>query len=96
VPPFVGTIKTVGKNLVQNTPIPANVSFPVSGIEGSLTSETLHFLTLNHKVNGKTVAYNSSVACKKGKRPYSVTFTAESAPGGTVQSGTVTGTQKCK
>lgn len=96
VPPFVGTVKTVGKNLVQNTPIPAYVSFPVNGIEGSLTSETLHFLKVTRKVHGKSVAYTSSVACKKGKRPYSVTFTAETAPGGTVQSGTVTGTQKCK
>ena len=43
----------------------------------------------------RTVAYNSSVACKNGKRPYSVTFTAETAPGGTVQSGTASGTQKC-
>ena len=95
VPPFVGTVKTVGKNLVQNTPIPAYVSFP-EGLEGSLTSETLHFLKLTHKVHGKIVAYTTSVACKKGKRPYSVTFTAESAPGGTVQSGTASGTQKCK
>jgi hypothetical protein len=95
VGPFVGTAKQVGKNLVQNTPIPSTVSFPLSGVEGSLTSETLHYLKVTRKVNGKTVAYNTSVACKNGKRPYSVTFTAESAPGGTVQSGTVSGTQKC-
>jgi hypothetical protein len=95
VPPFVGSIKTVGKNLVQNTPIPSYVSFPITGVEGSLTSETLHFLKGTHKVNGKTVAFNNSVACKKGKRPYSVTFTAESAPGAAPESGTVTGTQKC-
>lgn len=96
VPPFVGTVKQVGKNMVQNTPIPSYVSFPVSGVEGSLTSETLHFLKVTRKVHGKTVAYSSSVGCKSGKRPYSVTFTAETAPGGTVQSGTVSGTQKCK
>ncbi len=96
VPAFVGTVKKVGKNLVQDTPIPAYVSFPIPGVEGSLTSETLHYLKVTRKAKGKTVAYNSSVACKKGKRPYSVTFTAESAPtGGTVESGTVTGTQKC-
>ncbi len=95
VGPFVGTVKQVGKNLVQNTPIPASVSFPIPGVEGSLTSETLHYLKVTRKVKGKTVAYNSSVACKSGKRPYSVTFTAESAPGGTVQSDTVSGTQKC-
>jgi hypothetical protein len=96
VPAFVGTIKKAGKNLVQDTPIPSYVSFPIPGVEGSLTSETLHFLKLTHKVKGKTVAYNASVGCKKGKRPYSVSFTAESAPaGGTVETGTVTGTQKC-
>jgi hypothetical protein len=95
VGPFVGTVKQVGKNLVQNTPIPSNVSFPITGVEGSLTSETLHYLKVTRKANGKTVAYNTSVACKNGKRPYSVTFTAESAPGGTVQSDTVSGTQKC-
>jgi hypothetical protein len=85
VPPFVGTVKVVGKTLIQNTPIPSYVSFPVSGVEGSLTSETLHY----------SKARNASVACKKGKRPYSVTFTAESGPGGQTQSGTVSGTSKC-
>jgi len=44
VGPFVGSAKQVGKNLVQNTPIPASVSFPLSGVEGSLTSETLNWL----------------------------------------------------
>ena len=95
VGPFVGTVKQKGKNLVQDTPIPASVSFPLSGVEGSLTSETLHYLKVTRKVKGKTVAYNTSVGCKNGKRPYSVTFTAESAPGGATQSGTVSGTQKC-
>jgi hypothetical protein len=85
VPPFVGTVKVVGKTLIQDTPIPSYVSFPLSGVEGSLTGETLHY--------SKT--YNSSVACNKGKRPYSVTFTAENGAGGQTQSGTASGTQKC-
>jgi hypothetical protein len=93
VGPFVGKVKTVGKNLVMDTPIPPSVSFPVSGLEGSLTSETLHYLKLTKKVNGKTVAFNQSVACKGGKRPYSVTFTA--SLNGQSQSGTVSGSQKC-
>jgi hypothetical protein len=92
VPPFTGSVKTVGKNLIMDTPIPAYVSFPITGVEGSLTGETLHFL----KQTSKGKAAIASTACNKGKRPYSVTFTAESAPsGGTVQSGTVTGTAKC-
>jgi hypothetical protein len=95
VPPFPGTIKTVGKNLVQDTPIPSYVSFPITGIEGSLTGLTLNWKNLSTKKNGKTVHYGASIACKGGKRPYSETFTAETGPGGAPQSDTVTGTQKC-
>jgi hypothetical protein len=94
VGPFVGTVKVSGKNLVMDTPIPQSVSFPVAGLEGSLTSETLHFLPISTKVNGKTVAFNQSVACKNGKRPYSVAFTA-AEPGGAPQTDTVSGSQKC-
>ena len=78
VGPFVGSVKIVGKTLIQDTPIPSSVSFPVAGLEGSLTSETLHYLKLTKTVNGKTVAFNQSVGCKNGKRPYSVTFTPPS------------------
>jgi hypothetical protein len=95
VGPFPATVKTVGKNLVMNTPIPNYVSFPINGVEGSLTSETLSWKNLSATKNGKTVHYGTSVACKSGKRPYSVTFTAETGPGGTPSSSTVTGTQKC-
>jgi len=96
VGPFPGTIKTVGKNLVMNTPIPAYVSFPLTGVEGSLTGETLTWKNLSKKLKtGKTVRYGASVACKGGKRPYSVAFTAESGPGGPSSTDTVSGTQKC-
>jgi hypothetical protein len=96
VGPFPGTIRTVGKNLVMNTPIPNYVSFPLGGVEGSLTSETLVWKNVSTKLkNGKTVHYGASVACKGGKRPYSVTFTAETGPSGTPSSSTVSGTQKC-
>ena len=33
VPPFVGSVNTVDQNLVQDTPIPAYVSFPITGVE---------------------------------------------------------------
>ena len=69
------------------------MSFPITGVEGSLTSETLHWLKLTRQVNGKTVVYNGSAACKHGKRPYSVTFSA--SMNGQSQSATVSGTQKC-
>lgn len=93
VGPFPGTFKNVGKNLVQNTPIPSYVSFPLAGVEGSLTSETLHWTNLKTKVKGKTVYFLQSVACKSGKRPYSVTYTA--SQNGVSQSGSAAGTQKC-
>jgi hypothetical protein len=83
--PFAGTVKTVGKNLVMDTPIPGYVSFPLSGAEGSLTSETLTWK------NG----IGASVACKHGQRPYSVTFTAESGPGAAPSATVVNGVQKC-
>ena len=95
VGPFLGTAKVVGKNLVQDTPIPASVSFPLSGTEGSLTFEKLTWKNLTKKLkNGKTVAFYQSVACKNGKRPYSVTFTA-GIPGSPSESQPVSGTQKC-
>ncbi|HUA72064.1 MAG TPA: hypothetical protein VMA96_13305 [Solirubrobacteraceae bacterium] len=96
VGPFTGTVKTVGKNLVMDTPIPSYVSFPLSGVEGSLTSETLIWKNASIKLkNGKTAHFGTSVACKGGKRPYTVTFTAETGPGGTSSSTPVTGVQKC-
>lgn len=95
VGPFTGTVKVVGKTFVLDTPIPPSVSFPLTGVEGSLTSERLVWKKLTNKVHGKTVAYNASVACNKGKRPYSHVFTAETAPGGTPSTQTVSGTQKC-
>jgi hypothetical protein len=96
VGPFPGTIKTVGKTLVMDTPIPPYVSFPLTGVAGSLTGETLTWKKVTKKLkNGKTVAFGASIGCKNGKRPYSVTFTAENGPGGQVQSGAVTGSQKC-
>jgi hypothetical protein len=80
---------------VLDTPIPQKVSFPLPGYEGSLTSETLNWKKLSTTLkNGKTVRYSASVACKGGKRPYSVQFTAQVGAGSPV-SQTVTGTQKC-
>jgi hypothetical protein len=95
ITPFAGTAKTVGKNLVLNTPIPSGVSFPITGVEGSLTGETLHYLKVTKTVNGKTLAYQASTGCKGGKRPYSVAFTAEPSAGAAPVTQTVTGTSKC-
>ena len=52
-------------------------------------------MKLSKTVNGKTVMYQASVACKGGKRPYSVAFTAEPSAGAAGVTQTVTGTSKC-
>ena len=43
---------------------------------GSLIKEQLNWLKVTTKVKGKTVCNNVSVGCLKGKRPWSITFTA--------------------
>ncbi|MGA2926653.1 MAG: hypothetical protein ABSG43_11785 [Solirubrobacteraceae bacterium] len=94
VGPYPGTLKQQGKNLVLNTPVPSYVSFPEPGFEGSLEGEHLVWPKLTTKVAGKTVAYAASVACKKGKRPYSTSFTA--VLNGSSETGSVSGSVACK
>jgi hypothetical protein len=76
VPPFPATYKTQGKYLVTDVPVPRYVSFPAPGLAGSLETEHLNWLKVTKTVKGKTVAASASVACLKGKRPYTTTFTA--------------------
>jgi hypothetical protein len=76
VGPYPATYKTQGKYLVVDVPVPHYVSFPAPGVAGSLESEHLTWLKVSKKVHGKTVAASASVACLKGKRPYTTTFTA--------------------
>jgi hypothetical protein len=75
VPPYPGTYKQSGKNLVVNVPIPATVDYPSQGLVGSLQSETL-------KWSSPSI---TSVACKGNKRPYSNAFTATLPPPSTVK-----------
>ncbi len=94
--PYVGTIKQVGANLVQDTPLPADVSTEAGGLPGvygSLESEHLTWSKLTTKVKGKTVGFVSSVACKKGSRPWTVSYTA--VDGATTSHAAVTGSSKC-
>ena len=87
VPPYPGTYKQSGKNLVVNVPIPATVDYPSQGLVGSLESETLKWSS-----PGIT-----SVACKGGKRPYSNAFTATLPPPSKVKQVTnVPGSAPCK
>lgn len=93
---YPGFVKQKGKNLVTDVPLPPDVSSSVAGIPnfyGSLIMQDLTFKKLTTKVKGKTVGYNESFACNKGKRPYSVAFTATSPSG--KETKTVKGSAKC-
>ena len=90
VPPYPGTISYSGKNMVQDTPVPPYVSFPLAGVEGSL--ETLHLVWKAEtvKVKGKMVSDITSIGCSGSSRPYSVAFTANE-PGQPNETDTVPG-----
>lgn len=83
---YPGFVKQKGKNQVTDVPLPPFVSTAVArhqGLYGSLIKQVLTFKE----------GFNSSFACKGGKRPYSVQFTATSTSGSETK--TVTGSAKC-
>jgi hypothetical protein len=92
---YDGTIKQVGNSIVQDTPLPPDVSTMVAGLTvyGSLIHYTLNWSKATMKVKGKTVAFVSSTGCK-GSRKYSVAFTATDTTTPPT-SATVTGKQHC-
>ena len=77
-----------------DTPIPDFVTSPL-GLAGSLEIEHLKWINLS-KVKGKKVNILTSVGCQKGKRPYSVAFTATLPTTNVTESKTVSGKQPCK
>jgi hypothetical protein len=85
VPPYPGTYKQSGKNIVVNVPIPATVDYPSQNLVGSLQSETL-------KWSSPAI---TSVACQGNKRPYTNTFTA-TLPGQANQVTKTSGSASCK
>jgi len=93
--PYVVTFTNAGKYLLQNAPLPPDVSTNAGylGLYSSITLNDLNWFKLTAKVKGKTVAFLSSVGCSKGKRPYSMTFTA--ANGTTTQTSSLSGNGKC-
>jgi hypothetical protein len=95
VGPYAGTRKQQGKYLVIDTPIPDYVNRPL-GLAGSLETEHLKWFNLSTKVKGKKVGVLQSVGCQKGKRPYSVAFTATLPTTNTTETKTVNGKQSCK
>jgi len=95
--PYDGTVKRQGSYLVIDVPLPPDVSNKVAGIPnyfGSLIKEDLTWFKLTRKVHGKPVPYLASVACKGGKRPYTVTFTAQDY-NGSFETQTVSHSAKC-
>jgi hypothetical protein len=85
VPPYPGTYKQSGKNIVVNVPIPATVDNPLQGLAGSLESETL-------KWSSPAI---TSVACQGNTRPYTNTFTA-TLPGLSNEVVKTSGSAPCK
>ena len=95
--PYPGTVKQQGKYQVTNIPLPADISTRVANqpnFYGSLIKETLNWGKVSVKVKGKTVFNNVSVGCLKGKRPWSITYTA-TTNGHDRQTSTVNGSAKC-
>src|SRR5436305_6406966 len=93
--PYDGHISYVGKTAIVNVPLPPDISTKVAGqpnFYGSLIDEKL---TFPKKVNGK--GYMVGIGCKKGKRPWSITFKAKdySTTGGGTETQTVNGTSPC-
>ena len=94
VPPYPATVSYQGKYLVLDLPVPGYVSFPVSGLEGSLESSHLVFPIGSTMAHGKHVFSTVSNGCMGTNRPFSVTFTANE-PNQPSETDTVNGSAKC-
>lgn len=97
-PPYAGTYKTQGGYFMSDVKIPDQINYPVPGLTGLLSSETLTFSSQTTKKNGKKYISQAVTGCKKGKRPW--TLTVLTAPlsqgkGGPSQTSTVPGSPSC-
>jgi hypothetical protein len=95
--PYVGHVSQSHGSLVTDVPLPPDVSTKaggLNGVYGSLVIEHLTWFKMSKRVHGKTVALTSSFACKHGKHPWSVQYTAVDNTGST-QTKTVTGSSSC-
>ncbi len=73
--PYPGFVSQQGKYMVTDVPLPPDVSTKVANqpnFYGSLIKESLNWAKVTTKVNGKTVGNQASVACLRGKRPWSI------------------------
>jgi hypothetical protein len=92
--PYKGTFSRANGYLVLNVKLPPDISTNAAnlGAFASLQHEQLTWTKISKKVSGKKVGYFSSVGCKKGKRPWKVTYTDTTSPsrmtaGSTTKSG---------
>jgi hypothetical protein len=95
--PYSGVVSEQGKYEVTTVKLPPDVSTMVagqSGFYGSLIAESLKWLKVTTRVNGKTVGNNMSIGCQHGKRPWSIQYTA-TTNGHDKQVSTVKGSAKC-
>jgi hypothetical protein len=96
-PPYDGHISYAGKYWVINVPLPPSVSTNVAnvGLYGSLIKEVLSPISESTKVKGQKRGYMESIACQGGKRPYSITFTAQLYNSSKDETQTVKGSAPC-
>jgi hypothetical protein len=95
VAPWTGSLREVHGALVNDTPLPPDVSTNAGniGLYSSLQGERLTFLKRTETVKHHTFAFLSSVGCEKGSRPYTVTYTATN--GSVKQTSAVKGSARC-
>lgn len=96
---WTGTVSQSGKNLVTNTPEPADVAYNAGnvGLFGSLVSENLKFRKVTVRHAGKTLPFIESIGCSRHARPFTISYTATDSTSGspTVGTGTVKGSANC-
>jgi hypothetical protein len=82
-----------------DVPLPPDISNKVAntpGLYGSLIKEVLNPITEVKRVGGKLRGYMESTACKPGgKRPYTVSYTADDYNTGTPEHATISGNAPC-
>jgi len=92
--PYPGTMTQVGNNLVLDDKVGEADAFPV-GLYAAVRYQHLVWAKKTKVVKGKTVAYQSSFACKNGQRPTSTTFTSEAKQRGQHHVVTINYSAKC-
>ncbi|HUO72414.1 MAG TPA: hypothetical protein VMU39_16725 [Solirubrobacteraceae bacterium] len=96
--PYKATVSQQKGYEIINVPLPADISTKVANhadFYGSLIKEQLNWFKVSTKVKGKTVYNNASIGCLKGKRPWSITYTATPDGGLTHETQTITGSAPC-